>query len=174
MSWPMLAIATVLLSIERLANVFAWRRPERFQQWCGRIGTPDPVAALAGLFVLFKIIQAGVFAAWIIVHGGPSSPADVPLFQLAAGLACVAMGQALNVGVFIRLGHAGVFYGSQFGRPVRWSHEFPFSVMAHPQYVGAVMTIWGVFLIFRFPNPDWFVLPALETAYYAIGARLER
>jgi phosphatidyl-N-methylethanolamine N-methyltransferase len=36
------------------------------------------------------------------------------------------------------------------------------------------MTIWGVFLIARFPNPDWFVLPVLETAYYAIGARLER
>jgi hypothetical protein len=45
--------------------------------------------------------------------------------------------------------------------------------VAHPQYVGAVLTIWGVFLIVRFPHGDWLVLPALETVYYALGARFE-
>jgi hypothetical protein len=47
-------------------------------------------------------------------------------------------------------------------------------VAAHPQYVGVALTIWGVFLILRFPHGDWMVPPALETAYYILGARLER
>jgi hypothetical protein len=26
----------------------------------------------------------------------------------------------------------------------------------------------------RFPHADWFMLPALETVYYVVGAHLER
>ena len=36
------------------------------------------------------------------------------------------------------------------------------------------MSIWGFFLIMRFPHGDWFVLPALETVYYALGAYYEQ
>jgi len=32
----------------------------------------------------------------------------------------------------------------------------------------------GVFVVMRFPKDDWFVLPALETLYYVLGARLEQ
>jgi hypothetical protein len=40
--------------------------------------------------------------------------------------------------------------------------------------VGAALTIWGVFLLVRFPFADWFALPLLSSVYYAIGAHLER
>ena len=72
-----------------------------------------------------------------------------------------------------RLGTVGVFYGDRLGHDVAWCERFPFSFCAHPQYVGVVLTIWGFFFGMRFPHDDWFVLPALETLYYAVGARLE-
>jgi len=56
---------------------------------------------------------------------------------------------------------------------VRRCQEFPFSVLSHPQYVGTLLTIWGLFLAARFPHDDWYALPILETAYYAAGAWLE-
>ena len=83
-------------------------------------------------------------------------------------------GQILNVSVFYRLGKVGVYYGVRFGHPVPWCNDFPFLLLRHPQYVGAVMSIWGFFLIMRFPHGDWFVLPALETVYYAMGAYYEQ
>jgi hypothetical protein len=36
------------------------------------------------------------------------------------------------------------------------------------------MSIWGFFVVMRFPNPDWIALPLLQTVYYVVGARLER
>jgi len=50
---------------------------------------------------------------------------------------------------------------------------FPFSLLSHPQYVGTVLTIWGAFLLLRFPHDDWYALPVLETIYYTAGAWFE-
>jgi hypothetical protein len=47
-------------------------------------------------------------------------------------------------------------------------------VLRHPQYVGTVLAIWGLFLAVRFPHDDWYVLPVLETVYYAAGAYFEQ
>ena len=93
---------------------------------------------------------------------------------LALGAAPIGAGQCLNFAVFHRSGAVGVFYGSRFGRAVPWVCGFPFSVLAHPQYVGAVAAIWGLFLATRFPHPDWIAFSLLETIYYAVGARLGR
>src|SRR5262249_14706094 len=82
-------------------------------------------------------------------------------------------GQALNFGVFYRLGATGVFFGDQLGHEVPWCRAFPFSWIAHPQYVGTVLTIWALFLAARFPHPDWYVLPGVATAFYAVSAHLE-
>jgi phosphatidyl-N-methylethanolamine N-methyltransferase len=86
----------------------------------------------------------------------------------------VAVGQGLSASVFHRLGRAGVFYGSAFGYELSWHDDFPFNLTRHPQYVGAVLSIWGFFLVMRFPAPDWLALPLLETCYYAISMRFER
>jgi len=86
----------------------------------------------------------------------------------------MAAGQALNVSVFHRLGKIGVFYGNKLGYRIPWSRKFPFSCLKHPQYVGALLTIWGFFLVMRFPYDDWYLLPVLETVYYGFGAYFER
>ena len=177
MKLDVLLASALLLALERACYVWAWRAPDAFRAACaGPKGLASrPTEALRALFVGFKALQIGVFTWWCLEHGGAAAwPPDAPLWAIAIGVCLVAAGQALNAGVFYRLGSVGVFYGNRFGYDVPWCNAFPFSVTAHPQYVGTMLTIWGVFLILRFPHDDWIVLPALETAYYILGARLER
>lgn len=164
--------AALLLALERIVYVIVWRRPQLFGRVCEPLGR-SPVEVLSGLFVLFKVIQALVFTAWCMAGPETVRPWDRPI-ACVAGLGLAGAGQPLNLAVFRRLGRTGVFYGTRFGYEVPWCTGFPFTVTAHPQYVGTVMTIWGFFLAMRYPEPDWIVLPILESAYYALGARLER
>jgi methylene-fatty-acyl-phospholipid synthase len=167
-----LGVAAALLSVERLTYIAVWSRPTRFQDVCRRLGSPVDVLAL--LFVVFKLVQGSVFVAWCLVHGGGRllpEGRSVAILSLSAGL--LLAGQTLNLSVFKALGRTGVFYGSRFGYSVPWRFTFPFSWVAHPQYVGALLTIWGFFVLTRYPAPDWPVLPALETLFYASIARVE-
>jgi phosphatidyl-N-methylethanolamine N-methyltransferase len=86
----------------------------------------------------------------------------------------IVAGQILNCRVFYRLGTVGVLYGKKLDYGIPWSRAFPFSWFKHPQYVGTVWSIWGFFLIMRFPQSDWYMLPTLETVYYVLGAYCER
>jgi methylene-fatty-acyl-phospholipid synthase len=169
--------SAVLLSIERVAYVFIWHHPATFRVWCVRtplVRLGQPIDVVRWLFVICKAIQAAVFTAWIYLHsGGTLRPSDVGVLTIAAGGAFILVGQVFNLMVFRRLGTTGVFYGNRFGHEVPWCRTFPFSVVSHPQYVGTVLSIWGLFLIMRFPYSDWYLLPALETAYY-LGARFEQ
>jgi phosphatidyl-N-methylethanolamine N-methyltransferase len=170
--------AAALLSLERICYLWIWRAPGDFCALCARpantrIGTP--VDVLQFLFCGFKILQCAVFLAWCFVYGNGSlwPPGSDPL-SLTLGAALLIGGQILNISVFYRLGKVGVFYGNKFGYPTRWVRKFPFSCLRHPQYVGALLSIWGFFLVMRFPQEDWYILPALETLYYALGAYWEQ
>ena len=169
--------AAVLLSLERICYVWIWHRPAAFSSWCNRpwcAWMGAPIDALARLFYLFKALQVAVFLGWCYVQGNGSLwPLDGSPWSMAGGALLLAAGQLLNASVFYRLGRVGVFYGNKFGYNVPWCHEFPFSVFAHPQYLGAVLSIWGFFLIMRFPHDDWYVLPLLETLYYVVGTYFE-
>lgn len=177
---PDLAFAAtcfLLLALERLTYAYAWRRPGRFTARVRRARwlSDDPVLALRSLFRWFKFIQVVVIIMWCQWFSGqwlPVPAASWPVFGL--GLLLVVVGQVLNAGVMLRLGTQGVFYGNKFGRDVPWVTGFPFSIVPHPQYLGALMTVWGVLLAMRYPNPDWLVLPLLSSLYYLLGARLER
>jgi methylene-fatty-acyl-phospholipid synthase len=172
------SIAAVVLSIERLCYLWIWRRPAHFAVFCKRPGLlrlGPPVAVLQYLFCCFKVIQCAVFIAWCYIHGnGSLAPSGGSMLALALGALLIISGQALNASVFYRLGRIGVFYGNKFGYSVPWSRKFPFSVFEHPQYAGASLSIWGFFLVMRFPHDDWWMLPALETAYYGFSAYFER
>lgn len=171
-------VAAGLLSLERICYVWIWREPERFRATCrapALTSLGGPVDALRLLFYGFKALQLAVFLAWCVDQGhGRLWPPDADGPWLVLGATLISVGQVLNLSVFHRLGHVGVFYGNRFGHDVRWCRAFPFSVLEHPQYVGAVLSIWGFFLVMRFPHDDWFVLPVLETLYYVVGARLEQ
>ena len=177
----LLLFAAIVLSIERITYLAIWRHPEVFRALCGRSPLASlgaPVDALRRLFYGFKGLQTVVFAGWIAWCGGwfagrPQLWSGEPA-ALALGALLIAAGQGLNLAVFHRLGRVGVFYGARFGHEVSWVRGFPFSMLAHPQYVGTVASIWGLFLATRFPHPDWFALPVIETLYYALGAHFER
>ena len=96
------------------------------------------------------------------------------MWSLGLGGALLVVGQILNVSVFYRLGKVGVFYGNKLGYEIPWCRAFPFSVLKHPQYVGTLLSIWGFFLIMRFPHDDWYLLPTVETMYYVLGAYFEQ
>lgn len=179
MAYPWVFLgAAVLLSIERLTYLSVWREPERFHHRCRRSavnGWRAPVNALRWLFYVFKLLQGAVFAGWCYIHGdGIILAGNGGVLAAVAGALLILVGQGLNFCVFYRLGNIGVFYGNKFGYEVPWNRRFPFSLTDHPQYTGALMTIWGFFLLARFPHDDWYLLPALETAYYFAGAYFER
>lgn len=168
------AACALLLSLERLAYAWIWQRPDAFRAWVARSSALSPVIALERLFYLFKAIQVVTFTGWCLcfgeLHGWPEAAFSL---HAAIAVALVVVGQVLNAAVFMKLGRVGVFYGNRFGHRVAWVEGFPFSLVDHPQYVGTLMTIWGVFLLFRFPFGDWFVLPALSTFYYVCGMLAE-
>ncbi|MGB7952244.1 MAG: methyltransferase [Candidatus Binatia bacterium] len=175
--WVFLA-AALLLSFERICYLWIWHAPGRFRDLCARLGIARcgrPVDVLQRLFFGFKLLQGAVFIAWCYILGNGSlvPPSDNPA-AIGAGLALIILGQTLNVSVFYRLGKVGVFYGDRFGYKIAWCREFPFSLCKHPQYAGTLISIWGFFLVMRFPQDDWYLLPVLETVYYTLGAYLER
>src|SRR5262250_1974591 len=175
MSIWLLLVAALVLGVERASYVWIARAPASFQRlcarpWVARVG--EPVAVVRALFVSFKVLQGAVFLGWCLAFAdGWPVPASGVVLTLGGVL--MAAGQILSTLVFYRLGPVGIFFGDRLGYDVPWCRAFPFSLLAHPQYVGAVMTIWGFFLITRFPHDDWIMLPALETAYYVLGASLE-
>jgi phosphatidyl-N-methylethanolamine N-methyltransferase len=172
---PSVVLAALLLSVERLCYVWAWKSPEAFRAVCASTPAAEPVDVLQALFVGFKVLQISVFLGWCVAYGdGRLWPPEADPGAVALGAACLGFGQALNLGVFYRLGKRGVFYGNRFGYETSWCRAFPFSLCDHPQYVGTLLSIWGFFLIMRFPAGDWFVIPAIETAYYTLGAHAEQ
>jgi len=171
-AWLIL-VAVLLLTLERGSYVWIVRRTERFRRLCTTRAVSwigEPVTVVAVLFGAFKVVQISVFLAWWYFHED-GHLAGAATLAMAATL--LLAGQALNFGVFYRLGATGVFFGDQLGHEVPWCRAFPFSWIAHPQYVGTVLTIWALFLAARFPHPDWYVLPGVATAFYAVSAHLE-
>ena len=176
MSFGLLAAAGALLGIERVCYVWIARAPHSFRRWGARPAVAwlgEPLAIVRVLFLAFKALQYGVFAGWCWLHGTRSLAPTDDAAALTIGIVLVAVGQVLNALVFYRLGRVGVFFGDRLGHAVTWCESFPFSRLDHPQYLGSVLTIWGFFLLARFPHDDWYQLPALATVYYAIGAHLE-
>ena len=168
------AACALLLSLERLAYAWIWQRPDAFRAIVARSPARSPVVALERLFYLFKAIQVVTFTGWCLYFGALHGwPAVEITLHVTVAVALVIVGQVLNAAVFMKLGRVGVFYGNRFGHRVAWVEGFPFSLVVHPQYVGTLMTIWGVFLLFRFPFGDWLVLPLLSTVYYAFGMLAE-
>lgn len=173
-----IVICALLLSIERISYFLIWRYPDAFCDLCRHpliAESGEPVDVLQKLFYLFKALQLAVFFGWCLVFAGdiPPLPGDHPLV-LAVGGILISIGMFLNFSVFHSLGKVGVFYGNKLGYHVPWVEGFPFSVCRHPQYVGTLLSIWGFFLVMRFPQPDWIILPLIETFFYALGARYER
>ena len=172
MSLGLLLIAGALLGLERACYIWIARAPESFRACVARAGLGGPVSAVETLFYAFKALQLSVFAGWCYLHTGSMIPTASACVIAAATIVLVA-GQTLVMVAFYKLGRVAVFFGDRFGYDVPWCSDFPFSALPHPQYFGTVLSIWALFAAMRFPHPDWYLLPVVETVYYATGAMLE-
>ena len=113
-----------------------------------------------------------LFVGWCYVHDPSLVPSAPPAVIAVAGLLFLA-GQSLVMIGFYRLGRVAVFFGDRLGYEAPWCSAFPFSVLPHPQYLGAVVSIWAFFAVMRYPHTDWYLIPVVETMYYVAGATLE-
>ncbi len=73
------------------------------------------------------------------------------------------------------IGKKGVYYGEKLGSKVPWCTSFPFSVVSHPQYVGSVLTIWGVFALVYAQGPaTLWTIAAYWTGLYLVTGLVEQ
>ena len=120
-------------------------------------------------------LQFSSVAYWYLTHRPAGfDPAAVALPAWAAALALGAAGQALNVGIFRAIGHAGVYYGFKLGHSVPWVDGFPFNVVRHPQYVGSVLSVWAAVALLWTQAPSGLaLLAAYWTTLYVITGWME-
>jgi len=173
---PIFLSSAGLLMIQHVVYGIVWNFPKQVQKFCNIcFGGECPSEVTQKFFYIFKFFQAFVFTRWIIEFGGGKvewPPAAPALHQLLA-VAFIIGGQTLNFAVFQKLGNRGVFYGTKYGHKIPWVTGFPFDVIAHPQYIGTVLSVWGLFILMRFPHEDWYIIPGLETLYYTISSYVE-
>jgi phosphatidyl-N-methylethanolamine N-methyltransferase len=168
-------IAGALLAVERACYVWIARRPRSFRAWAARPSVAwlgEPVAVVEKLFYAFKVQQLAVFIGWCYLHD-PSLMPSAPPAVIAVSVVLFVAGQSLVMIGFYRLGRVAVFFGDRLGYDAPWCSAFPFSVLPHPQYLGAVVSSWAFFAVMRYPHADWYVIPLIETIYYVAGATLE-
>lgn len=133
----------VVLAASHVWYAYVWLYPASFQRRFVRKGS-DPVAVFEYCSVMLRGIQTLVFAWWVFVSGVDWTGHSVP--QSIVGALLVACGQYLNYSVFKAIGVEGVYYGVRLGKKIDWFEGFPFTFVPHPQYVGGVLTLWGVVL----------------------------
>lgn len=113
---------------------------------------------------------------WLADEWGVPQVTKVPATHLLLGVGLVGVGQVsfcllrtadtfklknekpsvlqtLNVSMYNAIGKKGVYYGEKLGSKVPWCTSFPFNVVSHPQYVGSVLSIWGVFALVYAQGP---------------------
>jgi phosphatidyl-N-methylethanolamine N-methyltransferase len=143
------------VSIPHLFYFWLWRTPQRWIVRAQRLKV-DPSESMARVAVSIKSVQAMAFILWL--HSATTAPQifeefktrlvrNDPLLVVAVGM--VVAGQCLNAGVFRAIGVHGVYYGIKFGKKIPWATAWPFGgflAVPHPQYVGCVLTIWGLIL----------------------------
>ena len=162
-----------LLSMERFFYGLVWHRPKTAALVLKKDKEPETIFRLVWCF---KCVQVAVFASWWYHHFGWTDfdLTAVPPYLWAASALLLGVGQVLNASAWSALGKAGVCYGfsypeSSWGKQVRWVTGWPYNVLDSPQYIGAIATVWGLFLFTSAQVDDWWVLPAIETFLYALS-----
>ena len=119
-----------------------------------RIIGSNPVDVIVrAMFYPSKVLQCGSML-WFYLSTAPavSSPFDVSAYAYLCALQLIICGQILNAGIYRAIGKAGVYYGFKYGFQVPWCTGFPFNVCtAHPQYLGATMTSFGMVILLSTP-----------------------
>ncbi|KAK9903233.1 hypothetical protein WJX75_000389 [Coccomyxa subellipsoidea] len=168
--------ATTVASLTgpHLLYAFIWFLPGLWRQ-----GFSKPVKAFQIAATLGKVLQFTAVVAWYTVkskeQGLKLDLLEVTWLQWGAFFALVFLGQVLNISVYNTLSTNGVYYGTKLGKKVAWQHGFPFNTVSHPQYLGAVLTVWGIAsLLWDVSPPGLATLAGYWTLLYGITAFWEQ
>lgn len=181
--WPLpfpqaLALYALVLGPERLAYGFVYHFTPSFRRFAGlgKTGKAD-LTIMHTLVSAFKVVQLCAVASdlgpklgWSLAPPlGRLSAADPSdLARFALGLALVAYGQLLNASIYWAIGSVGVHYGHQLGHDVPWCSGWPFTFLSNPQYIGVVLTFWGIYLALAptWGAYEWFCIPLVISFWY--------
>ncbi len=137
-----------------------------------------PTRAMAFAAHALKLLQFALIA-YRFFEADPRGAAlfASPLWRSLPGLLLVGAGQALNASVYAALGEAGVYYGVKLGAKVNWVTGWPYSYVRDPQYVGALLSLGGAYVlgvVSGFVCVGWalnyFYLMALESNVFGPAA----
>lgn len=165
-AWSLCAI----LSLPHVMYAWLWTRPQDLRTIAER-----PVQLFAQIAYSLKIVQfASAAYWWIQTQDEAFCWKETSAIQALSFALLAAAGQALNVGIYRAIGKEGVYYGCRLGAHVPWHDGFPFNVVRHPQYVGAVFSIWAVVsLVFRTTHVGLLGVATFWTCLYAFTALVE-
>jgi methylene-fatty-acyl-phospholipid synthase len=170
-----LALYGAVLGPERLTYGFVYHYTPSFRRICnlGATGKAD-LTIMHTLVSTFKVVQILAVASDL----GPKLKWSLPLaamvadesamLRLAVGLALIAFGQLLNASIYWAIGSVGVHYGHQLGHTVPWCEGWPFTFLSNPQYIGVVLTFWGIYLALApsWTDYEWFTIPLVISFWY--------
>jgi hypothetical protein len=141
-----------IFSLPYWLYVFIWTQPGAFLRWSnGNFRGVRTTKVFELTAHALKFCQLFAFIAWCVANQQDDlSFALVPIWAWVVAMLAIAAGQVLNIAVYRALGLDGVYYGVKLGYPIPWYQGFPFNVVPHPQYVGAVLSYWGVALVTYF------------------------
>lgn len=174
---PYCVNAFILLGIERILYSFWFIYPHCFiyrvrQGTFGEDLKKEPLVwkAAQNLGFKIKIFQFSVVIYDLLVKNNIQYPLNVDRGFFMLGAALLVIGQVLNVAVFNALGGIGVYYGYEFGYAVKMVTCFPYNVswISDPQYIGVIMTVWGIYLVLGASN---YAVPLLETFWYCMSMK---
>lgn len=143
-------LAGALIALSSAFYTWVWLHPSAFARLCGG---SEPCLRMSLLSNALKLAQ---FAA-CIASTDWARAAALPVGVLLCAAALAVLGQHLNALVYLRLGTAGVYYGSRFGRSLPWVSAYPFSVVPHPQYVGSSLSVAAAAVLVPWPIAAWWV-----------------
>ena len=186
MQWPLpfpqaLALYGAILGPERLVYGFVYHYTPSFRRIAGlgATGKAD-LTIMHTLVSTFKVVQVCAVASDL----GPKIKWTLPLdtiladtssmARLVMGLFLVVLGQALNVSIYRAIGSVGVHYGHQLGHHVPWCTGWPFTWLDNPQYIGVVLTFWGIYtaLAPSWTDLEWFTIPLVISFWYTMSCNI--
>eukprot|EP00878_Enallax_costatus_P008331 GHUV01008709.1.p2 GENE.GHUV01008709.1~~GHUV01008709.1.p2 ORF type:complete len:196 (+),score=8.20 GHUV01008709.1:519-1106(+) len=164
-----------MIALPHFLYAFIWFKPKAWM----RMFPKNPVDAFATAGLVGKVLQFTTVLLWFSsLHssGLCLDKSQITLVQFLAFLLLVGYGQSLNVGIFQAIGHDGVYYGFKLGKQIPWVTGWPFDTVSHPQYVGSVLSIWGMLALVwgQAPAAPLATLAVYWTSIYIITAVQEQ
>ena len=132
-------------------------------------------AALSRLLVLLQVLAV---LTWVWGSRGTGlcfEASQIHLRDWILGLIAAALGLTLQRGALQAAGEAGLYYGTrlakgQLAEPSTW----PFTLLPHPEYVGAALLVWSPILMLAQQLPESSVFLALFwTLLYILSCFVE-